>query len=141
MRQLAFKTLRACALPILGLITAVSAHPAAAYAASAVLHMVVLGSLAYWLPGDSDPTFWMGSGNGGIGDQASPVGSAGGAPLTTVFHFELPASPPLAGAPPPAESELLAEPLFVASGPPDHTQFAPMAIETVVQRNRSGPAV
>src|SRR5688500_6846566 len=95
------KTIRTWALPLAGVATSAFAHPAAAYAASAVLHMVVLGGIVYCLPGDSGPAFWMGSGNGGMGSQMTPLGSAGGAPLTTVFHFELPPAPPVKQMPAP----------------------------------------
>src|SRR5687767_11370380 len=97
------RTIRAWALPV--------THPAAAYAASAVLHVVVLGGLAYYVPGDSDPAYSVGRGDGGLGSRVTPFGSAGGAPLTTVFHFELPPAPSVLIVPSLAEADVSDEPV------------------------------
>src|SRR5262245_34729380 len=61
-----------------------------AYAASTLLHAVVLGSLVAWCPwGNSEVGFSVEEGNGGMGDQPSPIGSAGGSATTEVIRFEL----------------------------------------------------
>src|SRR5262245_30682590 len=66
------------------------AQIALCYAASMLLHAVVLGGLVAWCPwGNSDVGFSVGEGNGGMGDQPSPIGSAGGSPTTEVIRFEL----------------------------------------------------
>jgi protein TonB len=60
------------------------------YAISVLAHVVVLGGLAVWSPSDEAPGFSAARGDGGFGSEYAPLGSAGGAPTTSVFHVEFP---------------------------------------------------
>jgi TonB family protein len=63
---------------------------ATAYAASALAHVVVLGGALMLSPwGNSGVGFSVAQGNGGTGEHASPLGSAGGSEATDVIRFEL----------------------------------------------------
>ena len=135
------KTIRDWALPVAGEATSALAHPAAAYAASAVLHVVVLGGLAYYVAGDSDPAYSVGRGDGGLGSRVTPFGSAGGAPLTTVFHFELPPAPPVLQASSPAEAETSEDPVVAAAQPPQAAPLAPTQIDAIARRDPEGPTI
>src|SRR5262245_6388374 len=137
------------ALPIAGFAASSLGRTGLTYAASALLHMVVLGGLACLLPsGDSDPSFSMGRGDGGLGSEYAPIGSAGGAPLTAVFHFELPPITAVAEAAAPIEAEVPPEPVFATSTEPDDATGAeearaptPVAMALPVRREPDGPDV
>src|SRR5262245_35960414 len=113
------------------------------YGGSALLHVVVLGGLAYWAPsGDSGPSFSMGRGDGGLGSEYAPIGSAGGAPLTAVFHFELPPATAVESAVAPVEAEVPSKPVAANSTAPEEvTAPTPIAMALSVRREPEAPDV
>jgi TonB family protein len=110
---------------------------ATAYAASALVHVVVLGGALIIAPwANSGVGFSVAQGNGGTGQHASPIGSAGGSEATDVIRFELLKPRPVVSGQLPVEvTPAASEPALVTDSRPVASEAEPVLTARVLPLN------